>query len=98
MFRTLGGVAGSSMTRIGGWSQVMKSLAAGFGRLPGLLMPLRGMLFAAFTSPLSSLAALGKGIGMLMLRLTGLPALWGLISGAVSALGVALSLLLVLLA
>lgn len=94
MFRTLGGVAGSSMTRIGGWSQVMKSLASGFGRLPALLTPLRGMLFAAFTSPLSSLAALGKGIGMLLLRLTGLPALWGLISGAVSALGVALSLLL----
>ncbi|MFC3393632.1 phage tail tape measure protein [Brenneria rubrifaciens] len=94
MFRTLGGVAGSSMARIGGWSQVMKSLAAGFGRLPGLLMPLRGMLLAVFTSPLSSLVSLAKGIGLLLLRLTGLPALWGLISGAVSVLGGALSLLL----
>ncbi|PWC09673.1 phage tail tape measure protein [Brenneria roseae subsp. americana] len=94
MFRTLGGVAGSSMTRIGGWSQVMKSLSAGFGRLPALLTPLRGILFAAFTSPLSSLMALGKSIGMLLLRLTGLPALWGLISGAASILGGALSLLL----
>ncbi|MBA5197939.1 phage tail tape measure protein [Pectobacterium aroidearum] len=94
MFRTLGGVAGGSMARVGGWSQVITSLSGGFSRLPVLLAPLRGMLFSAFTSPLSALTSLGKGIGSLLLRLTGLPALWSMISGAVSILGGALSLLL----
>ncbi|GLW38700.1 phage tail tape measure protein [Pectobacterium carotovorum subsp. carotovorum] len=94
MFRTLGGVAGGSMARVGGWSQIITSLSGGFSRLPALLAPLRGMLFSAFTSPLSALTSLGKGIGSLLLRLTGLPALWSMISGAVSILGGALSLLL----
>ncbi|WP_374191064.1 hypothetical protein [Candidatus Symbiopectobacterium sp. 'North America'] len=40
------------------------------------------------------MASLGKGIGGLLLRLTGLPAIWGIITGAVSLLGGALSALL----
>ncbi|WP_409307412.1 phage tail tape measure protein [Pectobacterium sp. B1J-3] len=94
IFQKLGGAAGGSMARMGGWSQVITSLSGGFSRLPALLAPLRGMLFSAFTSPLSALTSLGKGIGSLLLRLTGLPALWSMISGAVSILGGALSLLL----
>lgn len=94
MFQTLGGVAGGSMARVGGWSQIMTSLSGGFSRLPALLTPVRGMLFSVFTSPLSALASLGKGIGGLLLRLTGLPAIWGIITGAVSLLGGALSALL----
>ncbi|MBG6242235.1 MAG: phage tail tape measure protein [Candidatus Symbiopectobacterium sp. Dall1.0] len=94
MFQTLGGVAGGSMARVGGWSQIMKSLSGGFTRLPALLAPVRGMLFSVFTSPLSALTSLGKGIGGLLLRLTGLPAIWSIITGAVSLLGGALSALL----
>ncbi|UUE36563.1 phage tail tape measure protein [Pectobacterium aroidearum] len=94
IFQKLGGAAGGSMARMGGWSQVITSLSGGFSRLPALLAPLRGMLFSVFTSPLSALTSLGKGIGSLLLRLTGLPALWSMISGAVSILGGALSLLL----
>ncbi|MFP9227896.1 hypothetical protein A0E43_04895 [Pectobacterium cacticida] len=94
LFRTLGGVAGGAMAHVGGWSQIIKSLSGGLTRLPALLAPLRGGLFSAFSAPLTALASLGKGIGMLILRLTGLPALWGMISGAVSLLGGALSLLL----
>lgn len=95
MFQTLGGVAGGSMARVGGWSQIMKTLSGGFSRLPALLTPVRGMLFSVFTSPLSALASLGKGIGGLLLRLTGLPAIGGgMITGAVSLLGGALSALL----
>jgi phage-related tail protein len=40
------------------------------------------------------LGSLTKNIGMLLLRLTGLPAIWGMITGAVSILGGALSFLL----
>ncbi|WP_440863354.1 phage tail tape measure protein [Symbiopectobacterium purcellii] len=94
MFQTLGGVAGGSMARVGDWSQIMKTLSGGFSRLPALLAPVRGMLFSVFTSPLSALASLGKGIGGLLLRLTGLPAIGGIITGAVSLLGGALSALL----
>lgn len=39
------------------------------------------------------MASLGKGIGGLLLRLTGLPAIWGIITGAVSLLDGALSAL-----
>ncbi|MCL7653555.1 phage tail tape measure protein, partial [Klebsiella pneumoniae] len=54
----------------------------------------RAGLLGAFPAPGAALAALGKNLAMLMLRLTGLPALWGMITGAVSALGGALSFLL----
>ena len=48
----------------------------------------------AFLAPGAALASFGKSLGMLMLRLTGLPAIWGMITGAVSVLGGALSFLL----
>lgn len=59
MFQTLGGVAGGSMARVGGWSQIMKSLSGGFTRLPALLAPVRGMLFSVFTCPAFSLGVAG---------------------------------------
>lgn len=52
------------------------------------------MLLAVFASPGAALGSLVRGIAMLALRLTGLPVLWGMITGAVSVLGGALSLLL----
>ncbi|STG54064.1 Uncharacterised protein [Escherichia coli] len=51
---------------------------------------LRGGLLAAFTSPGGALISLGRGIGILALRLSGLPALWGIGECAVGALGGAL--------
>ncbi|QQA76219.1 phage tail tape measure protein [Pectobacterium parmentieri] len=91
LFSRLSGLLSGPMARIGGWLQVF---SGGAGRLTSMLIPLRGMLLAVFTSPLSALGSLAKGVGGLLLRLTGLPALWSLISGAVSILGGALSLLL----
>ncbi|WP_240095129.1 hypothetical protein, partial [Escherichia coli] len=41
-------------------------------------------------SPGGALISLGRGIGILALRLSGLPALWGMVSGAVGALAGAL--------
>ena len=55
---------------------------------------IRAGLMGAFLAPGAALASLGKSLAMLMLRLTGLPALWGVITGAVSVLGGALSFLL----
>ena len=55
---------------------------------------IRAGLMGAFLAPGAALASFGKSLGMLMLRLTGLPALWRMITGAVSVLGGVLSFLL----
>ncbi|VDR26531.1 Phage-related minor tail protein [Raoultella terrigena] len=55
---------------------------------------IRAGLMGAFLAPGAALTSLGKSLAMLMLRLTGLPAIWGMITGAVSVLGGALSFLL----
>ncbi|WP_269975646.1 phage tail tape measure protein [Dickeya lacustris] len=91
MFAGLSSLLGGPMARMGGWLQLFSGSA---GRLTMILAPLRAMLLAVFTSPLSALGSLAKGIGGLLLRMTGLPALWGLITGAVSVLGGVLSFLL----
>ncbi|WP_038909973.1 phage tail tape measure protein [Dickeya dadantii] len=91
LFSGLSSLLGGPMARMGGWLQLFSGSA---GRLTTTLTPLRGMLLAVFTSPAAALGSLVRGVGGLLLRLSGLPALWSLITGAVSMLGGVLSLLL----
>jgi len=90
LFRSLGSASGSAMARVGGWSKVFTGLSG----LTGMLAPLKGMLLSVFISPGAALGSLTRGIAGLVLRLTGLPAIWSMITGAVSVLGGALSFLL----
>ncbi|MBP2846331.1 phage tail tape measure protein [Dickeya oryzae] len=87
LFSGLSSLLGGPMARMGGWLQLFSGSA---GRLTTTLAPLRGMLLAAFISPVSAL----KSLGIMLFRLTGLPALFNLITGAVSILGSVLSFLL----
>ncbi|HBR1969824.1 TPA: phage tail tape measure protein [Klebsiella pneumoniae] len=93
-FRTLGTAAGPVMASMRGWPVVISGIASGFGRISAILPAIRAGLLGAFLAPGAALTSLGKNLGMLMLRLTGLPALWGMITGAVSVMGGALSFLL----
>ncbi|HBU2528320.1 TPA: phage tail tape measure protein [Klebsiella pneumoniae] len=93
-FRTLGTAAGPVMASMRGWHVVVSGIASGFGRISAVLPAIRAGLLGAFLAPGAALTSLGKNLAMLMLRLTGLPALWGVITGAVSVLGGALSFLL----
>ncbi|HFZ0869524.1 phage tail tape measure protein [Klebsiella michiganensis] len=93
-FRTLGTAAGPVMASMRGWPVVISGIASGFGRISAILPAIRAGLLGAFLAPGAALTSLGKNLAMLMLRLTGLPALWGVITGAVSLLGGALSFLL----
>ena len=93
-FRTLGTVAGPAMANVRGWSVVLSGIAPNLGRISAILPAVRSGLLTAFLSPGALLGSLTKNIGMLLLRLTGLPAIWGMITGAVSILGGALSFLL----
>ncbi|MEJ0230076.1 phage tail tape measure protein [Klebsiella michiganensis] len=93
-FRTLGTAAGPVMASMRGWPVVISGIASGFGRISAILPAIRAGLLGAFLAPGAALTSLGKNLGILMLRLTGLPALWGMITGAVSVLGGALSFLL----
>lgn len=93
-FRTLGTAAGPVMASMRGWPVVITGVASGFGRISAIMPAIRAGLMGAFLAPGAALTSLGKNLAMLMLRLTGLPALWGMITGAVSVLGGALSFLL----
>ena len=107
-FRMLSAVGGSSLAKFSGWrivfgsisshaSNMAKSISALGGRfaaLVGVLAPVRGALLAAFISPGAALGSLVRGIGGLALRLTGLPALFGVVRAGFSLLGGGLSLLL----
>ncbi|EPJ5821992.1 phage tail tape measure protein [Pluralibacter gergoviae] len=93
-FRTLGTRAGPVMANMRSWSVLLSGLASGFGRVSTLLPAVRAGLLATFVSPGVALKSLARGIAMLLLRLTGLPAIWGMITTAVSVLGGALSFLL----
>ncbi|HHT0448834.1 phage tail tape measure protein [Klebsiella michiganensis] len=93
-FRTLGTSAGPVMASMRGWPVVISGIASGFGRISAILPAIRAGLLGAFLAPGAALTSLGKNLAVLMLRLTGLPALWGMITGAVSLLGGALSFLL----
>ncbi|HHF8243519.1 TPA: phage tail tape measure protein [Klebsiella pneumoniae] len=93
-FRTLGTAAGPVMASMRGWPVVVSGVASSFGRISAILPAIRAGLLGAFLAPGAALTSLGKNLAMLILRLTGLPALWGMITGAVSVLGGALSFLL----
>lgn len=93
-FRTLGTAAGPVMASMRGWPVVISGIASGFGRISAILPAIRAGLLGAFLAPGAALTSLGKNLAVLMLRLTGLPALWGMITGAVSLLSGALSFLL----
>ncbi|EMO2326984.1 TPA: phage tail tape measure protein [Klebsiella pneumoniae] len=93
-FRTLGTAAGPVMASMRGWPVVVSGVASSFGRISAILPAIRAGLLGAFLAPGAALNSLGKNLAMLMLRLTRLPALWGMITGAVSVLGGALSFLL----
>ncbi|WMO85057.1 phage tail tape measure protein [Escherichia coli] len=93
-FRALGAAAGPVMASMRGWPAVISGVASGFGRVSALMPAIRAGLMGAFLAPGAALTSLGKSLAMLILRLTGLPALWGMITGAVSVLGGALSFLL----
>ena len=93
-FRTLGTAAGPAMANVRGWSVLLSGIAPKLGRISAILPAVRSGLLTAFLSPGALLGSLTKNIGMLLLRLTGLPAIWGMITGAVSILGGALSFLL----
>lgn len=97
LFSRLSGVISGPRGSVGGWGKVFTGLGAGLktfkgnvGGISGVLAPLRAMLLSAFISPGTALGNLLKGIS----KLTGLSAIWGGISSAVSMLGGALSLLL----
>lgn len=94
LFRGLGGASGSAKLAIASWSRVLSKLSGGFGGLIGKLAPLRNLLLTTFLSPSLALGTLTKGVAKLAFRLTGLSAVWGLLTGAFSMLGMALSLLL----
>ncbi|HDW2202788.1 TPA: phage tail tape measure protein [Klebsiella quasipneumoniae subsp. similipneumoniae] len=93
-FRTLGTAAGPVMASMRGWPAVISGIASGFGRISAIMPAIRAGLMGAFLAPGAALASFGKSLGMLLLRLTGLPAISGMITGAVSVLGGALSFLL----
>ena len=93
-FRTLGTAAGTLMASMRGWPVVISGIASSFGRISAIMPAIRAGLMGAFLAPGAALASFGKSLGMLMLRLTGLPALWGMITSAVSVLGGVLSFLL----
>ncbi|PLM01910.1 phage tail tape measure protein [Klebsiella michiganensis] len=93
-FRALGTAAGPVMASMRGWPVVISGIASGFGRISAIMPAIRAGLMGSFLAPGAALASLGKSLGMLFLRLTGLPALWGMITGAVSVLSGALSFLL----
>ncbi|WEJ88490.1 MAG: phage tail tape measure protein [Klebsiella huaxiensis] len=99
-FRALSAVGGSGLAKFSGWrivlgsisshaSTIAKSIGALGGRfaaLAGVLAPVRGALLAAFISPGAALGSLVRGIGGLALRLTGLPALFGVVKAGLSLL------------
>ncbi|HGP3903985.1 TPA: phage tail tape measure protein [Klebsiella pneumoniae] len=93
-FRTLGTAAGPVMASMRGWPLIISGITSGFSRVSAIMPAIRAGLMGAFLAPGAALASMGKNLTMLMLRLTGLPALWGMITGAVSVLGGALSFLL----
>lgn len=93
-FRLLTTVGGSSLAKISGWGTLLGGLAGRASVLTRLMVPLRGVLLGTFTSPGTVISALSKSIGVLALRLTGIPALLGIVKGGITVLGGGLSLLL----
>lgn len=93
-FRALGTSSGPAMASVRGWGPVLSSLAGKLRGTSALMPGIRAGLMGAFMAPGAALGSLAKSIGMFALRLTGLPVIWGMITTAVSGLGVALSVIL----
>ena len=94
LFSRLSGVISGPLGGVRGWGIVFSSMTGNAGKLAGAPAPLRGLLAAAFISPGAALGGIVKGLSSLLLRLTGIPAIMGIASSALSVLGGALSLLL----
>ncbi|MGN2526725.1 phage tail tape measure protein [Escherichia coli] len=94
LFSRLSGVISGPLGGVRGWGIVFSSMTGNAGKLAGALAPLRGLLAAAFISPGAALGGIVKGLSSLLLRLTGIPAIMGIASSALSVLGGALLLLL----
>ncbi|MGT3244033.1 phage tail tape measure protein [Yersinia enterocolitica] len=90
MFET---TSGSAMTSIRGWGPILTLLTGKMRRVSLIIPAIRVGLVRAFLAPDAALGILTKNIGMLALRLSGLPAIWSIITTSISALGTALSLL-----
>ncbi|MCP6199011.1 hypothetical protein NL445_28670, partial [Klebsiella pneumoniae] len=86
-FQLLTTVGGSSLAKISGWGVFLSGLAGRVSILTGVMAPLRGALLGAFASPVAAIGSLLKGIAGLARRLTGLPALFGVIKVGMTALG-----------
>ncbi|UIA98612.1 phage tail tape measure protein [Erwinia tracheiphila] len=93
-FRTLGTTSGPAMASVRGWGPVLGSLAGKMRGVSAIMPAMRVALMGAVLAPGAALGSLAKRAGMLALRLTGLPAIWSMVTAAVSVLGTALSLLL----
>jgi TP901 family phage tail tape measure protein len=94
LFSRLSGVISGPLGSVRGWGVVFSTMTGSAGKLAGALSPLRGMLAAAFISPGAAVGGIVKGLGSLLLRLSGIPAIMGIVSSTLSVLGGALSLLL----
>ncbi|HDR2548711.1 TPA: phage tail tape measure protein [Enterobacter ludwigii] len=90
--RTLGTASGPAMASVRGWGPVLGSIAGKMRGVSTIIPVMRGALMGAFLAPGAALGALTKNLGTLALRLTGLPAIWSMITASVSTLGTALSL------
>ncbi len=93
MLRGLGTASGPAMASVRGWGPLLTSLTVNLRGISLITPGIRAGLLGAFMAPGAAIGSVAKGIGMFALRLTGLPALWGLVTSAVSMLGGALSLL-----
>lgn len=92
--RTLGTASGPAMASARGWGRVLVALTRKMRGLTAFIPAMRAALMGAFLAPGAAVGALVRSAGLLALRLTGLPALWSMITVAVSALGSVLSVLL----
>lgn len=91
--RTLGTASGPAIASVRGWVPVLGSLAGKMRGVSAIIPAMGSALMGVFLAPGTALGVLTKNLGMLALRLTGLPAIWSMITAAVSMLGTALSLL-----
>ncbi|MBJ9164828.1 phage tail tape measure protein [Citrobacter farmeri] len=92
--RGLGSGSGIAMASVRGWGPILTSLISNLRGISIITPGIRAGLMGAFLAPGAALVSLTKSIGMLALRLTGLPVIWSMITTSISVLGAALSLLL----
>ena len=92
--RTLGTTAGPVMATMKGWRTLISGLQSGLGgmalkigEVSAFLPALRAGLLAAFLSPKAVIASLGKSLGMLLFRFSGLKMLGGVLSLLLSPIG-----------